>query len=152
MDQSAATIYDTDFYAWTQQQADLLRQGQLAELDVEHLIEEIEDMGQSQRRALSSRLQVLISHLLKWQFQPEKRSPSWEATIHIQRSEIVDLLADNPSLRPQLSLFVERAYPKARQAARGETRLPLEIFPPECPYTLEQILHADFFPAAQSSH
>lgn len=148
MNQTTTTTYDTDFYAWTQQQANLLRQGELAKLDIEHLIEEIEDMGMSQRRALSSRLQVLISHLLKWQHQPDKRSPSWEATIHIQRSEIVDLLADNPSLRPQLSAFIERAYPKARQAARGETRLPLETFPAVCPYDPEQILDADFFPNA----
>ncbi|RIK43384.1 MAG: DUF29 domain-containing protein [Chloroflexi bacterium] len=148
MNQTTTTTYDTDFYAWTQQQANLLRQGELAKLDIEHLIEEIEDMGMSQRRALSSRLQVLISHLLKWQHQPDKRSPSWEATIHIQRSEIVDLLADNPSLRPQLNAFIERAYPKARQAARGETRLPLETFPAVCPYDPEQILDADFFPNA----
>lgn len=148
MSPTATTTYDTDFYAWTQEQADLLRQGQLGKLDIEHLIEEIEDMGMSQRRALSSRLQVLISHLLKWQYQPDKRSPNWEATIHIQRSEIADLLADNPSLRSQLNAFIERAYPKARQAARGETQLPLETFPPSCPYEPEQLLDAGFFPAA----
>jgi hypothetical protein len=146
MSHTVTTTYDTDFYAWTQEQADLLRQGQLGKLDIEHLIEEIEDMGMSQRRALSSRLQVLISHLLKWHYQPDKRSPSWEAAIHIQRSEIVDLLADNPSLRPQLNAFIERAYPKARQAARGETRLPLETFPLVCPYAPEQLLDTDFFP------
>jgi hypothetical protein len=146
MSHTVTTTYDTDFYAWTQEQVDLLRQGQLGKLDIEHLIEEIEDMGMSQRRALTSRLQVLISHLLKWHYQPDRRSPSWEATIHIQRSEIVDLLADSPSLRSQLNAFIERAYPKARQAARGETRLPLETFPPICPYTPAQLLDTDFFP------
>ena len=138
--------YETDFYAWTQQQAELLRQGQVTQLDVIHLLEEIEDMGQSQRRALTSRLQVLISHLLKWQFQPDKRSPSWESTIHIQRAEIADLLADSPSLRPQFKAFIERAYPKARQAARGETQLPIETFPEACPYTPAQILDEKFWP------
>jgi hypothetical protein len=143
---SPAPLYETDFYAWTQQQAELLRQGQVTQLDVGHLLEEIEDMGQSQRRALTSRLQVLISHLLKWQFQPAKRSPSWEATIHIQRAEIADLLADNPSLRPQFNVLVERAYPKARQAARGETRLPITTFPEACPYTAAQLLDVEFWP------
>lgn len=98
----------------------------------------------SQRRALASRLRVLISHLLKWERQPEPRPRSGMAIIRIQRAEIADLLADNPSLRPQLAMFVERAWPKVREFAWAETGLPFAAFPAECPYTAEQILDGDF--------
>lgn len=140
------TLYDTDFYAWSRQQADLLERQDFAHLDLTNLIEEIEDMGKNRQRELSSRLQVLLAHLLKWHFQPAKRSPSWRATIRIQRSEIADLLADNPSLRPQLPTFISRAYPKAQQAAWGETGLDEESFPLVCPYTQAQIFDDTFFP------
>jgi hypothetical protein len=148
MKQPTATLYDNDYHAWAEQQVDLLRQGEFDQLDMEHLIEEIEDMAQSQRRALTSRLQVLISHLLKWQFQPGHRSRSWEVTIRLQRAEIADLLMDNPSLRPRLDAFIERAYPKARQVAWGETGLDVVTFPLTCPFTHEQILNDNFFPDA----
>lgn len=104
------------------------------------------DSGKNRQRELSSRLLVLLCHLLKWYYQPERRSPSWETTIQLQRAEIADLLADNPSLRPQLADFVTRAYPKARLAARGETGLDLKIFPVICPYAISAILDVDFFP------
>jgi hypothetical protein len=141
------TLYDTDFYAWTQAQADLLRRTQFGQLDIANLVEEIEDMGKNRQRELNSRLQVLIAHLLKWHFQPGSRSRSWEATIRIQRAEIVDLLNDNPSLRAELDSFIQRAYPKAQQAAWGETGLELKVFPPTCPYTTRQILDNNFFPS-----
>jgi hypothetical protein len=142
------TLYDTDFYAWSQQQAHLLQRQDFAQLDLANLIEEIEDMGKNRQRELSSRLQVLLAHLLKWHFQPTNRSPSWRATIRIQRAELTDLLTDNPSLRPQLSSFINRAYPKARQAAWGETGLDEETFPTTCPYTQKQIFDDAFFPEA----
>lgn len=142
------TLYDTDFYAWSQQQAQLLQQQDFAHLDLANLIEEIEDMGKNRQRELNSRLQVLLAHLLKWQFQPDKRSPSWRATIRIQRAEIADLLTDNSSLRPQLPSFIARAYPKAQQAAWGETGLDEAIFPAICPYTQKQIFDDSFFPEA----
>mgnify|MGYP001191749395 CR=1 FL=1 len=143
MSQSTA-LYETDFHAWAQRQAALLRQGNYEQLDAQHLLEEIEDMAGSQRRALASRLQVLISYLLKWEHQPELRSRSWMATIRVQRAEIADLLVDNPSLRPQLAMFVERAWPKAREFAWAETGLPLAAFPVECSYAVEQILDPSF--------
>jgi Domain of unknown function DUF29 len=142
------TLYETDFYAWSQQQAQLLEQRDFAHLDFTNLIEEIEDMGKNRQRELSSRLQVLLAHLLKWQYQPAKRSPSWQATIRIQRAELADLLADNPSLRPQLATFISRAYPKARQAAWGETGLEEATFPTLCPYTQKQIFDDTFLPEA----
>ena len=147
---ATTTLHETDFYAWTQAQAAALQQANFDQLDIANLIEEIEDMGKSQQRQLESRLIVLLVHLLKWQFQPNKRSPSWEATIHIQRLELVDLLADNPSLRPRLPHFLERAWPKARLGARGETSIDLKIFPLNCHYTLAQIFDDAFFPGTTS--
>ncbi|RIK33423.1 MAG: DUF29 domain-containing protein [Chloroflexi bacterium] len=142
------SLYDSDFYAWTQNQADLLRQGDFRRLDLDNLIEEIEDMGKSQQRQLESRLVVLIAHLLKWQFQPDKRSRSWQATIRIQRIRLHKLLRENPSLRAQLDQVIIEAYEVAVEAAWGETGLDSTVFPTTCPYTAEQILDADFLPEA----
>lgn len=86
------TAYDTDFYLWTQQQATLLRQGHFSELDTTHLVDEIEDMGRSEKRELENRLIVLLVHLLKWRFQPDRRGNSWSATMKRQRLDIEDLL------------------------------------------------------------
>lgn len=128
-------LYEKDFSAWTEKQAHLLRQQQFTQLDTIHLIEELEDMRSSTRRELVSRLTVLIAHLLKWQFQPGQRSRSWEVTIQVQRSNVADLLADNPSLYPQWDSFIERTWPKARRIAWGETGLDLKTFPVTCPYS-----------------
>ena len=93
-------LYDRDFFAWSREQADLLRAGKLAEADIEHIAEEIDSMGRTEKRELISRLSVLLLHLLKWRYQPEKRGPSWEASIRVQRNRIADHLDDNPSLKP----------------------------------------------------
>ncbi len=98
----ADTLYDTDFYQWTQQQAALLRQGQLVALDIDHLAEEIEDMGKSNRLALESYLSNVIMHLLKWQYQPERRSTRWKLSIRNGRRQIEKRLKNSPSLKPQL--------------------------------------------------
>jgi hypothetical protein len=146
MNPPTATLYDTDFHAWTLQQADLLRQGEYDQLDTEHLIEEIEDMGKSQQRELSSRLVVLIAHLLKWHFQADKRSRSWQATIRVQRHQLLELLRQNPSLRTRLDRAITEAYEVAVNTAWVETGLDYMTFPPACPYTSQQILDSDFFP------
>lgn len=96
------TLYDQDFYAWTQQQAELLRSGTWERLDIDNLVEEIESLGRQQRQELENRLGVLLGHLLKWRFQPDMRSRSRTATIREQRQQIQDLLDDNPSLKPYL--------------------------------------------------
>lgn len=138
--------YDTDFYTWTQEQVALLQQGRWMEADLEHLIEELEAMGASERRELINRLAILLTHLLKWEYQPERRGRSWEATIKIQRLDARTLLRQNPSLKALLSEYFEQAYYKARLAAMGETNLPMETFPTECPWNLEQIMSDDFCP------
>ena len=137
--------YETDFYLWTQQQADLLRQGALSALDIENLIEEIESMGKRDRRAIGSYLRNVMMHLLKWQYQPQRRGTSWQSSINRGRDEIEVLLNESPSLNPQLSTLITDEYRRARKEASIETHLPLTTFPEQCPFTLEQIT-GDFWP------
>ncbi len=132
--------YETDFYLWTQQQADLLRQGQFSALDTAHLVEEIEDMGGSERHALGSYLKNILTHLLKWQYQPERRGNSWKLSIINGRDGIERLLEYSPSLAPQLTAMVTTEYRRARKVAALETGLPLTTFPDQCPFTLDQII------------
>ena len=98
----ASSLYKTDFYSWTQYQAQLIRSGNLEALDLDNLLEEIESMGRSERRQLSHRLDVLLMHLLKWLFQPDQRSNSWQGSIKEQRFRIYRLLKANPGLKPEL--------------------------------------------------
>ena len=141
--------YQTDFYGWTQQQANLLKTGHLSELDIENLIEEIETMGRSEKRELSSRLLVLLVHLLKWQYQPTHRGSSWECTISVQRDDFSETLAENPSLKPQLDEMLVSAYHKARKQASIETGINKNTFPEVCPWSFEQILNDNFYPNAE---
>lgn len=138
--------YDEDFYAWTQEQAENLRAGRLTHLDTLNIAEELESLGNRERRELKSRLVVLLTHLLKWQYQPSRRSRSWEVTIGNQRLELADHLSENPSLHPQLDALVEKAYPLAVGAAYAQTTLAREIFPATCPFTQEQLFDPDFWP------
>ena len=128
------------------EQARLLRSGEWKAVDVEHLAEEIEDMGKSLRREWESRLKVLIVHLLKWVFQPELRGISWQLTIQEQRDQLHELLADNPSLKNQMTASLERTYPRAVKRTALETSLIEETFPTECPFRLEDILNESFWP------
>jgi predicted DNA-binding ribbon-helix-helix protein len=141
------SIYETDFYRWTQEQAARLREGRLDKLDVPNLVEEIDSLGRNQRHELRSRLRVLLMHLLKWQYQPERQGPSGESTISEQRIHIDELLSDSPSLKPQVPTTLPHAYGLSRQSAHRKTRLPLFTFPETCPYTVEQVLDDTFWPA-----
>ncbi len=140
--------YDTDFYAWTQDQAKRLREGDFRRLDIDNLVDEIETLGRSVKREIESRLNVLIVHLLKWRFQAERRSRSWKATIAEQRKRLARELNDNPSLRSYPATLLAEEYHSARLNASGETDLPEDTFPTSCPFTVEQILDPDFFPEA----
>jgi hypothetical protein len=145
------TKYDTDFYAWTQEQVRLLRNGRLEALDLTHLIEEIEDLGKREKRSVASHLAVLLGHLLKWRYQPAyPHKKSWRATINTQRRAVLKLLRDNPSLCPQLPEFIADAYPDAIDLAVAETPLDYEVFPKTCPWTEQEIL-GDFWPEAEPS-
>lgn len=141
-------LYDEDFFAWCLTTATLIRDGKWHEIDPAALAEEIESLGKSQRRELYSRLDVLLMHLLKWLAQPERRveSHSWEDTIEEQRIQLELLLRDNPSLRPQIPVLLPDIYRDALRHAVRATRLHAAVFPPTCPWTIAQILDADFWP------
>lgn len=145
IERAPTSTYEADFHAWIEAQLELLHAGRFGELDVEHLIEELEGLSASQRRELHSRLQKLIHHLLKWQYQAQQRSASWQATIDEQRDELERLFEQSPSLRRLLPQAVARVYPKARRDAARETGLPSERFPDQCPYE-ETTLLGDEWP------
>ena len=146
MSSKNATLYDTDFYAWANEQAALLRAGRLSEADIENIAEEIESMGKSEKRELVSRLTVLIVHLMKWHYQPALQSHSWRQTIEQQRLHIEDHLADNPSLKSKLDDAVFNAYRHARVDAEHETGMLRKIFPATCPYTFDEAMNPNFWP------
>lgn len=140
------TLYDTDFYQWSQQQAALVRAGKVHELDLDNVAEELEGLGISQWHALESRLDVLVRHLLKWRYQAVRRGRSWQRTIIEQRRRIRRLLRRSPSLRRQVSTMITEEYASIRTQTALETRLPETTFPQTCPWTAEQVLDDDFWP------
>jgi hypothetical protein len=141
-----AAAYEDDFALWMEHQTQLLREGAFQQLDLENLLEELEGAVANRRVELKSRLRVLIMHLLKCEFQPSRKGSSWIATIDTQRSEIELLLEESPSFRRLLGEFANGRYPSASRAAARETRLPLSAFPPELPYSVDQLLDEDFIP------
>ena len=146
---NAAVEYDQDFYQWLMKNASLLRQGKFSEADTEHIAEELEAMGKKEQRELVSRLAVLLAHLLKWAFQPARRTRSWKNTIAAQRIEIMDLLEDSPSLQHELEKKIAKAYMRSRLMAENETGIDKSGFPAECPFSLENILEQDFYPESE---
>lgn len=142
----STSLYDSDFYAWANEQAALLRAGKLSAADIEHIAEEIESMGRSEKRELVNRLAVLLMHLLKWLYQPERRSASWEGTIIVQRRALERHIKDNPSLKAKLDEAIEDAYSDAVPMAMGETNLPKSTFPLTCPWPFERLMDAEFWP------
>jgi hypothetical protein len=140
--------YEQDFYAWLMHNAQLLRQGRFAEVDVNNVAEELESMGRSERHQLVNRLTVLLMHLLKWAYQPQRRSKSWLYTLKEQRKSLIRLLKDSLSLKSELDARLTEAYEIAILKAAKETRLDDTIFPSTCPYSLEEVLNDNFYPNA----
>ncbi|BBC22819.1 DUF29 domain-containing protein [Pseudanabaena sp. ABRG5-3] len=140
------TLYEQDFYTWTYQQSELLRQKQFDQLDLSHLIEELTDLGNRHYDQLESRLMQLIAHLLKWKVQHWRRSNSWRATIRVQRTSIDKLLRRNPGLKSRIGEALAESWTEARDLAIAETDLPDNNFPEICPFILEEIMNPDFFP------
>lgn len=153
----ATALYETDFYAWTMQQAELLKNEEFAEIDLNHLIEEIEGMGRSEQRELDNRLTVLLRHLLKISCLPDSPpARGWRSTIREQRYRINRLLAQNPSLRPSVTALINETYAEASDmaaddlgnddlTAAGEYSLRATL-PIRCPWTPEQILDLNWLP------
>jgi Domain of unknown function DUF29 len=138
--------YDTDFYGWAIEQAALLRTGQLSAADVDNIAEEIESMGRTEKRELISRLTVLLTHLLKWKFQPKGRCSSWRTSVKVQRNSILDHLQDNPSLKPQIPDAMARANRIAVLEAAEETKQPESNFPEPCAWSFDEVIDPDFWP------
>jgi hypothetical protein len=129
-----AITYDSDFYGWVQQQTALIRQGQWSELDAQNLLEELESLGRSEKRALISQVARLCAHLLKWRYQPAKRSRSWVLNIRSARQEIAAILRDNPSLRAKLPEVFADGYDRGRLMALEETGLADHEIPEVAPF------------------
>jgi hypothetical protein len=142
----ARVRYEDDLFAWTQEQAALLRAHAVDGIDWENLAEEIESMGRRDRRELKSRLRVVLLHLLKWQAQPKLRGGGWRKTLLTQRMEIRDLLQQSPSLRREVADLIRDAYPDAVKEAVGETGLHADAFPDTCPYSPDDVLDEDHLP------
>jgi hypothetical protein len=141
-----STLYDRDFYAWSREQASLLRDGRTSEADLVNIAEEIESMGRSEKRELVSRMVVLLLHLAKWRFQPGLRGRSWRLSVEGQRLDIAQVLADNSSLQPMLAEVLSQAWRRARIEAQRETGLDASTFAKDCPWTAEQALDDAFWP------
>jgi hypothetical protein len=138
--------YTTDFHLWVQQTAQLLRERRWQEVDVENLIEEVEDLGKSERRGITSQLTRLLLHLLKWQYQPQRRSDSWLDSITDTRTQIELAIKDSPSLSNYPADQLELCYQRACRHAAKQTGMSLSHFPPACPYALAQVLDEDWLP------
>jgi iron-sulfur cluster repair protein YtfE (RIC family) len=138
--------YDEDYCAGLAENAALLRAGRLSRIDVEHIAEELEDMGKSERRALRSQLHLLLLHLLKWRHQPTHRGVSWKPLVRNARRRIELIVADSPSLRPGLPALLADEHAAARLDAIDETGLPAEVFPATCPFAMDQVFDAGFWP------
>ena len=137
-------LYDQDFFAWANKQAQLLRSGKLTEANIDHIAEKIDGLSRAEKRELISRLSVLLLHWLKWQYQPVRRGSSCVVTPRNQCRALADRLVDNPSLKAKCAKAVARAYGDARGEAYAESGLPEGIFPATCDWTFDQIMAPDF--------
>lgn len=138
--------YLADFSSWIDQTAQLLRERRWHEIDVPQLIEEVEDLGKSERRGIASQLTRLLLHLLKWQYQPQRRSDSWLDSITDARTQIELAIEDSPSLRDYPMEQLEESYQRARRQAAKQTSIEISVFPNTCPYAVELVLAEDWLP------
>ena len=140
------SIYEKDYYLWLKTTVEQLKQGNFSAVEINYLIEEIESMGRKEKSALSSNLQVLLMHLLKYKYQPEKRSNSWRFTIFEHRDRLIELFEESPSLKPYFEEVMNKCYEKARKKAAIETGMDIGLFPTDLPFTLEEILDTEYLP------
>lgn len=140
------SLYEEDFNLWIDTTAKILRERQIEQLDFKNLIEELESMGRSEKDALESNFVVVLMHLLKYKYQPQRRSNSWLSSIYEHRRRIRRAFSKSPSLKNYLNEVFAECYQDARQEASLETGLPLEVFPIECPFNVEETLNPDYLP------
>ena len=139
-------LYDQDFYLWIETTAKQLKEGRFSELDLENLIEEIECMGRSEKKAIKSNLIVVLIHLLKYKYQPEKHSNSWKGSIREHRRRLKEAFVDSPSLKPYFQEVLPQCYQDARKQASDETGLSLDTFGVDSPFTADECLDEEFLP------
>lgn len=135
-----AARYDRDLYSWAVEQAALLRAGKIAEADAPNIAEELDDVGNEQYDKLESSLRVILTHLLKWDHQPERRSRSWKTSVQVQRNHVLKVLRKNPGLKPPVDEAIAEAYQDARLEAAGEIDCDENSFPKQSPYSLDVIM------------
>ena len=143
---NSPSLYDSDFFGWTEDQAKAIAERRIPNVDWANVAEEIESLGRSEKIELASRLNVLIAHLLKWHFQPERRSASWQTTIGEQRTHIEGVIDASPSLASYPGLVLDRAYERGRRKAASEMRIAVTVLPETPPYSIDQILDYGFMP------
>ncbi|MFY9260125.1 MAG: DUF29 domain-containing protein [Gallionella sp.] len=144
-----ATAYQTDIVAWANEQSALIRMGKFDQLDLEHIADEVADVGKSEQREFASRMAVLLAHLLKWQYQPAYRGRSWQGTIRLQRLEVAHALKESPSLKPRFSDQDWLVYIWEKAKAQAESETGLLDFPQSCPWDMSDVLKDDWFPTEQ---
>jgi hypothetical protein len=143
-------LYEQDYNLWLEQIIQQLRAAEgdrvFAGIDLKNLLEELESMGRSEKRAVYSNFKILLMHLLKYRYQPEKRSNSWRRTIREHRQSLQEAFRDSPSLRNHFHEVFNSCYQAARELAADETGLVLDAFPTESPFSPETILNPDYLP------
>ena len=145
---NTSNLYEQDYYLWLKNTAKLIQQGKFSEIDAVNLVDEIEDMGKSEKRSVESNLVILLLYLLKYQYQPSKQSNSWKASIREHRRRLKKTFRDSPSLKQYFEQVFTECYQDAREQASDETGLPLDTFPPESPFTPTETLNPEYLPEA----
>jgi hypothetical protein len=143
---NTANLYDRDYYLWLTHTAQLIKEGKFSEVDAANLIEEIEDMGRSEKRAVKSNLIIVLLHLLKYKYQPAKRTNSWKSSIREHRRRLRDDFQTSPSLKRYFEEVMEECYQDAREQAADETGLSLDTFPTESPFSTSEVLNPQYLP------
>ena len=144
--ETVKNLYETDFNLWLEETARLLKENKFEQLDIENLIEEIEAVGRSEKKGFRSNLEILLLHLLKWKYQQNQRSGSWERSIIEHRNRVLDELQDSPSYKPYYEQIFNKCYQNARKYAEAETGLSIKTFPEICPFSKIEVLTIDYLP------
>jgi hypothetical protein len=142
-DIKAGMSYDSDFYLWTKFQAEALRRRATNEIDWENIAGELETLGKNERQEIGSRLKILLIHLLKWKYQPDRQCDNWHSSVVQARAQVNDLVTGSPFLRGLPVEYLAEAYRQAI-ADKAIRRLDLLHLPTICPWTIDQVLNAEF--------
>jgi hypothetical protein len=142
----SSNLYERDYCLWLARTIQQLQTGKLDRLDISALIEELQGMSNSEKNALESNLRILLMHLLKYRYQPHKRTNSWLFTIREHRKRLLKALQKSPSLRRYYETVFSECYRDSRELASDETGLSLQVFPAESPFSSEDTLNTDYLP------